>query len=131
MKYCHLEIDFNVSQGVASQIRYGHGVYSRILNLDPCVLFIKNRLISKSGIGTEEGVNASSFCFLYKVISSSDHSDDSSSDSHQETTTREKELTINKETKRNSHSREFLKDVFRFAEHQRNPKIVLGYEKKH
>ena len=45
--------------------------------------------------------------------------------SHRDITTRERELTTNKTSKRNYRGRIYLKDVFGFAVHQENARYGL------
>ena len=65
---------------------------------------------------------------MHKLLSSSRDSDDLSIGCHRSNEIFERKLTNNKTTKGNYHLRNFLQDVFGFAEHQDNCTYCLGYK---
>ena len=64
--------------------------------------------------------NAMVFCLMYKIISSGRDGDYLSIGFHRSKEARERELPNYKTTKGNYHLRNYLKDVFGFAEYQDN-----------
>ena len=97
--------------------------------MGPIALFNKYRLFSSSGKEIEEIDNAHDICLMHKLLPSSRDSDDLPIDFHQIKEAREAELTNNKTTKRN-YVTFYLKDVFRFAEHQGYCTHGLGFKLK-
>ena len=67
---------------------------------------------SSSGKEIEETENAHVICLLYKLISSSRHSDDLSIALHRSFEARERQLSITQKTKGNYHVRIFCKMFF-------------------
>ena len=65
---------------------------------------------------------------MHKVISSSRNSDDLSISYHRSNEISEKKLNNNETTKGNYHVRNYLKDIFGFAEHQDSCTYDLGYK---
>ena len=60
------------------QVRYADGDQIGIVNLGPIALYKKYRLTSSSGKAIEKIDNAHVYCLMYKLLSSSRNSDDSS-----------------------------------------------------
>ena len=123
----YLELDFNVTFRVVGRAQFADGALTRLVFLGSFVCFISYRLTSGSGKDKKEINNALKKCIMFEVSSSSKDSDDLSIGLDGNITNPEKEVTNNKATKRLYHVRTFLKDVFEFAEHQKNATYGLGF----
>ena len=65
---------------------------------------------------------------MYKLITSSKGSDDLSIGFHCDRSSRQRELTKNKNQKGTYHIRSYLKDIFAFAQHQEKATYGLGHK---
>ena len=128
MKNSYLEIDFNVNHKAGTHNRYVDTDHIRLDNLGNTALFNKYRLTSSSAKEIEEIDNAHVVCLMHKLISSSRDSDVLSIGFHRSIEARERELSNKKSTKGNYHVRNYLKDIFGFAEHEDNCTYGLGYK---
>ena len=76
----------------------------------------------------EEISHAHIVSLMYKQLSSSKDSDDLSIGFDRSRNNRKRELTINKNIRGKYHIRIYLKDTFRFVEHQEKGTYGLGYK---
>ena len=122
-----LELNFGVLHS-ATNIRYVDGIDIRLVNLGPIALFSNYRLKSSSGKHLENIDHAHIVSLMYKLLTSSKGSDDSSICFDRDRNRRQRELTKNKSQKGKYHVRIYLKDVFGFAEDQEKATYGLGYK---
>ena len=108
--------------------RYAEGDHIKLVNLGRIALFNKYRLTNSSGKEIEENDNDHVICLMHKLLSSSRDSDDLSIGFYRSNGFREREVTKIKTTKGNCHVRNYLKDVFEFAEHEDNSTYGLDYK---
>ena len=123
----YLEINFDVLHA-ANNNRYVDGNDIRLVNLGPIGLFSNYKLTTSSGKHLENIDHAKIVCLMYKLITSSKGSDDSSIGFDRDRGRRQRELTNNKTQKGKYHVRIYLKDVFGFVEYQEKATYGLGYK---
>ena len=128
MKDVYLEIDVNVTHRAGAHARYADGDHIKLVKLGPYAFFNKYRLKNSSEKERKEIDKNDVSCLIYISISSSRDSYVSSNGFHRSTEARERELTNNKTTKGNYLVRNYLREVFGFAEHQDNCTYRLGYK---
>ena len=100
----------------------------RLVNLGPIALFSNYKLTTSSGKHLENIDHALIVSLMYKLLSSSKGSDDSSIGFDRDRGRRQRALTNNKTQKGKYHVRIYLKDVFGFAEYQETGTYGLGYK---
>ena len=123
LKSC-LELNFDVLHA-ATNTRYADNKNVRLVNLGPIALFSNYKPTSSPGKHLFEFFHAHIVSLMYKILTSSRGSDDSSIGFDRDRNRRQRELTKNKNTKDKYHVRIMLKEIFGFAEHQ---KKGLGYK---
>ena len=123
----YLELNFDVLHA-ATNNRYVDGNDIRLVNLGPIALFSNYKLTTSSGKHIENIDHAHIVCLMYKLITSSKVSDDSSIGFDRDRGRRQRELTNNKTQKGKYHVRIYLKDVFGYAEYQEKGTYGLGYK---
>ena len=114
----YLELNFDVLQA-ASNNRYVDASDIRLVNLGPIALFINFKLTTPSGKHLEEISHVHIVSLMYKLLTSSKDSDDLSIGFDRNRGRRKSELSNNKSIEGKYHSRNYLKDIFGFAEHQK------------
>ena len=114
----YLELNFDVLHA-ATNNRYVDGNDIRLVNLGPISLFSNYKLTTSSEKHLENIDHAHIVCLMYKLVTSSKGSDDSSIGFDRDRGRRQRELTINKTQKGKYHIRIYLKDIFGFAEYQK------------
>ena len=124
---CYIELNFDVIKAATSN-RYADADDIRLINLGSIVLFSNYKLTTNSGKHLENIDHAHIVCFMYKLLSSSRHSDDLSIGFDRSRDRRKRELNNYKTQKGKYHLRIYLKDVFGFAEHQQVGTFGLGYK---
>ena len=100
----------------------------RLVNLGPFALFSNYKLTTSSGKHLENIDHAHIVSIMYKLLSSSKGSDDSSIGFDRNRGRRQRALTNNKTQKGKYHVRIYLKDAFGFAEYQEKATYGLGYK---
>ena len=123
----YLELNFDVLR-VDNSNRYVDANDIRLVNLGPIALFSNYKLTTSSGKHLEEISDAHIVSLMYKLLTSSKDSDDLSIGFDRNRGRRKNELTNNKTIKGKYHIRIYLKDIFRFAEHQEKGTYGLGYK---
>ena len=123
----YLELDFDVLRADNSN-RYIDNNDIRLVNLGPIALFSNYKLTTHSGRHLENIDHAHTVSLIYKLITSSRGSDDSSIGFDRDRTRRRNELTNNKNIKGKYHDRIYLKNVIGYAEHQEKTTYGLGYK---
>ena len=113
----YLDLNFEVVKR-ADNSRYANGNGKRLVNLGPIALFSNFKLTTSSGKHREDISHAHIIYLMYKLITSSKDSDDSSIGFDHSRNRRKEELTNNKNVKGKYHLKILLKDVFGFGEHQ-------------
>ena len=121
------ELNFDVLHA-ADNNRYVDANDIRLVNLGPIALFSNYKLTTASGKHLEEISHAHIVSLMYKLLTSSKDSDDSSIGFDRDRGRRKRELTNNKNIKGKYHIRIYLKDIFGFAEHQEKGTYGLGYK---
>ena len=119
----YLEINFDLIHAVTNN-RYVDGNNIRLVNLRPIALFSKYNLTTSSGKHLENIDHAHIVSLMYKLLKSSKRSDDLSIGFDRDR--RQQELINNKTQKGKYHVRNYLKDVFGFAEYQDKGTYGLG-----
>ena len=99
-----------------------------LINPAAIALFSNFKLISSSRKHLEKIDHAHIVSLMYKLLTSSRDSDDSSFCSDRNRDRRKRELTNNKNVKGKYHVRIYLREVFGFAEHQEKATYGLGYK---
>ena len=122
----YLELNFDALQA-ATNNRYVDGNDIRLVNLGSKGLFSNYKLTTSSGKHLENIDHSHIASLMYKLLTSSEGSDDLSICFDRDRNRRQRELTKNKSQKRKYHVRIYLKDVFGFAEYQDKGTYVLGY----
>ena len=123
----YLELIFDVLHAGTNN-RYADGNDIRLINLGPIGLFSNYKLTTSSGKHLENIDHAHIVSLMYKLLSSSKGSDDSSIGFDRDRGRRQRALTKNKTQKGKFHVRIYLKDVFGFAEYQEKGTYGLGYK---
>ena len=122
-----LELNFDVLQA-ATNNRYVDSNDIRLVNLGPIALFSNYKPTASSGKQLENIDHAHIVCLLYKLITSARDSDDLSIGFDRDRGRRQRELTNNKNIKGKYQVRNYLKDVFGFAQKQEKCTFGLGYK---
>ena len=112
----------------ADNSRYANGNVIGLVNLGPIALFSNFKLTTSSGKHPEDISHAHLVYLMYKLITSSNDSDDLSIGFDRSRNRKRDEFTDNKNIKGKYHLRNMLKDVFSFAEHQEKATYGLGYK---
>ena len=123
----YLVLNFDVFNA-ANNNRYVDTDDIWLKNLAAIALFSNFKLTNNSGKHLENIDRAHIVSLLYKLLTSSRDSDDSSICFDRNRNRRKRELTNNKNVKKKYHIRIFLKDEFGFAEHQEKATYGLGYK---
>ena len=123
----YLELNFDVLHATTNN-RYVDGNDIRLVNLGPIALFSNYKLTTFSGKHLENIDHAHIVSLMYKLITSSRGSDDSSIGFDRDRGKRLRKLTNNKSQKGKYHVRIYLKDVFGFAQNQEKCTYGLGYK---
>ena len=123
----YLDLNFDVVHA-ATNNRYADNNNIRIVNLGPVALFSNYKLATSSGKHLQDNSHAHFVSLMYKVITTAKGCDDLSIGFDRDRTRRRNELTNNKNIKGKYHVRNYLKDVFGFAEHQQKATYGLGYK---
>ena len=123
----YLELNFDVLHAGTNN-RYVDGIDIRLVNLGPIAFFSNYRLTTSSGKHLENIDHGLKISLMYKLLTSSRGSDDLSFGFDSDRNRRQRELTINKSQKGKYHVRNYLKDVFGFAEYQEKATYGLGYK---
>ena len=122
----YLELNFDVLQA-ASINRYVDANDIRLVNLGTTALFSDHKLTTSSGKHLDEIRHAHIVSLMYKLLTSSKDSDDSSNGFDRDRGRRKRELSNNKSIKGKYHIRIYLKDIFGFAGYQEKGIYGLGY----
>ena len=112
---------------LATSNRYVDGDDIRLVNLSPIALFSIYKLASVSGKHLEEISHAHIVSLMYMLLTWSKDSDDFSLGFDRSRDRRKRELTNSKNNKGKYHVTVYLKDFFRFAEHQEVVTYDLSY----
>ena len=123
----YLELNFDVIQA-ATNNRYTNDNEIRLVNLGPIALFSNYKLTTSSGKHLEEISHAHIVSLMYKLLTSSKDSEDSSIGFDRSRGRRKNETSNNKSIKGKFHIRIYLKYVFGFAGHQEKGTYGLGYK---
>ena len=123
----YLDLNFEVIKKTDDS-RYGNGNDIRLVNLGPIALFSNFKLTTGSGKHLEDISHAHLVSLMYKLITSSNGSDDLSIGFDRSSARRREEITKNKNVKGKFHLRIMLKDVFGFAEGQEKTICGLGFK---
>ena len=112
----------------ATSNRYTDANDIRLVNLGLIALFSNYKLTTSTGKHLEEISHAHIVSLMYKLLTSSKDSDDLSTGFDRNRDKRKRELTNNKNIKGKYHIRNYLRDIFGFAEHQERGTYGLGYK---
>ena len=123
----YLDSNFEVIKK-ADDSRYGNGNDIRLVNLGPIALFSNFKLTTSSGKHLEDISHAHLVSSMYKLITSSENSDDLSIGFDRSPNRRKDEPALNKRVKGKYHVRNMLKDIFGFAKHKEKATCGLGYK---
>ena len=123
----YLELNFDVLHA-ANNNRYVDGKDMRLINLGSIALFSIYKLTTSSGKHLENIDHAHIVSLIYKLLRSSKGSDDLSIGFDRDRNRRQRELTNIKTQKGKYHVRNYLKNVFGFAEYQEKGTYGLGYK---
>ena len=124
--HSYIEINFDILKAATSN-RYADADDIRLINLGPIALFSNYKLTTSSGKHLENIDLAHIVSLMYKLLSSSRDSDDLSIGFDCSRGKRKRELLNNKTQKGKFHLRNYLKDVFGFAEYQEVGTFGLSY----
>ena len=114
-----LDLNFDVLH-VATGNRFVNAKDNRLINLGTIALFSKYVLTSSSGKHIEVIDHAHIACLMYKLITSARGSDDLSIGFDRSRDRRKQQLTNNKNIKGKYHVIIYVRDVFGFAQRQKN-----------
>ena len=125
----YIELNFDVLEAATSN-RYTDANDIRLVNLGPIALalFSNYKVTTSSGKHLEEISHAHIVSLMYKLLTSSKDSEDSSIGFDRSRGRRKNELSNNKSSKGKFHIRIYLKDIFGFAGHQEKGTYGLGYK---
>ena len=123
----YLELNFDVIQAAINN-RYTNDNDIRLVNLGPIAFFSNYKLTTSSGKHLEEISHAHIVSLMYKLLTSSKDSEDSSIGFDRNRGRMKNELSNNKCIKSKFHIRIYLKDIFGFAGHQEKGTYGLGYK---
>ena len=121
----YLEINLDVLQA-ASNNRYVDTSDIRLVSLGPIALFSNYKLPTSSGKHLEEISHAHIVILIFKLLTSSKDSDDLSIGFDRNRGKRKSELSNNKNIKRKYHIRNYLKDIFGYAEYQEKKEHMVS-----
>ena len=122
----YIEINFDVLKAATSNTN-AKTDDMRLINLGPVALFSNYKLTTSSGKHLENIDQAHILSLMYKLLSSSRDSVDLSIGFDRSRDKRKQELLNNKTQKGKFHLRNYLKDVFGFAEYQESGTFGLSY----
>ena len=114
----YLGLNFEVIKK-ADDSRYANSNDKKLVNLGPIALFSNFKLTTSSGKHIEDISHVHLVSLMYKLITSSKNSDDLSIGFDRSPNRRKDELALNKSVNGKNHVRIMLKDVFGFAEGQK------------
>ena len=123
----YIELNFDVLRADNSY-RYVDANDIRLINLGPIAFFSNYKLTTSSSKHLEEISNAHIVSLMYKLLTSSKDSDDLSIGFDSNRGRRKNEITNNESIKGKYHIRNYLKDIFGFAEDQEKGTYGLGYK---
>ena len=123
----YFELNFDVLQAATSN-RYTDAKDIRLVNLGPIALFCNYKLKTTSGKHLEEISHAHIVSLMYKLLTSSKDSEDSSIGFDRNRGRRKNEVSNNKSIKCKYHTRIYLKDIFGYAVYQEKGTYGLGYK---
>ena len=123
----YLELNFDVIQA-ATNNKYANDNDIRLVNLGPIALFSNYKLTTSSSKHLEEISHAHFVSLMYKLLTSSKDSEDSSIGFDRSRGRRKNKLYNNKSIKGKFHIRIYLKDIFGFAGYQEKVTYGLGYK---
>ena len=123
----YLDLNFEVIKK-ADNSRYGNGNDIRLVILGPIELFSNFKLTTGSEKHLEDISHAHIVSLMYKIITSSQYSDDISIGFDRSSARQRDETTNNKNLKGKYHLRIMLKVGFGFAECHEKSTYGLGYE---
>ena len=127
LKDCYLQFEFNVTHRAAVHAQYADRIPTGLVKLGPVASLIKNRSITINGKEKTDLNDAHIKCSMYIRKTSRKGSDLLSMGFHKIITTRERETTNNKTTKRKCLLKIFDEVVFfGSGEHQENAIYGLG-----
>ena len=112
----------------ATNNRYADGNDIRVFNLGPIALLSNYKLTTSSGKHLEDTNHANITFLMYKLITSSENSDDLSIGFEKGRNRRQREVTNNKNQKGKCHIRINLRDMFGFVEHQEKAIYGSGFK---
>ena len=122
----YLELNFDVIKASTTD-RYVDADDIRLVNLGAIALFSIYKLVTHPSKHLEEVTNAHPACLIYKVITSSKDSDDLCIGFDRDRGRRKNELTNNKNIKGKTPTRNYLKNIFGYAECQEKGTYGLGF----
>ena len=123
----YLELNFDVLRAATGN-RYADVSDIRLVNIGPIALISSYKLTTSSGKHLEEISHAHIVSLMYKLITSTNGSDDLSIGFDRDRRRRKRELTNNKNIEGKNHLRIFLREILGFAEHQKKATYGLGYK---
>ena len=123
----NLDLNFDVLHA-ATIISHVDGNDIRLVNLRPIALISIYKLTTSSGKHLEDISLAHIVFLLYKPITSAKDTDDLSIGFHRDRGKRQREITKNKNIKRQNHISIYLKHIFGFGEHQEKTAYGLGHK---
>ena len=123
----YLELDFDVLRADNSNT-YVDGNDIWLINFGPIALFSNYKLTTHSAKHLENIDHAHTVSLIYKLITSSRGSDDSSIGFDRDRGRRQRELTNNKNIKGKYHDRIYFKNVIGNADYQEKATYGLGYK---
>ena len=123
----YLDLNFDVLQA-ATYNRYVDTSDIRLVNLGPIALFSNYKLTTSSGKHLEEISHGHIVSLMYKLLTSNNDTDVLSIGFDRNRGRRKNDLSNNKSNKGKYHIRNYIKDIFGFAEHQEKGTYGLGYK---
>ena len=123
----YLDLNFEVIKK-NDDSRYANRNDIRLVNLGPVALFSNFKLTTSSGKHLQDISHAHLVSLMYKLITSSEDSNDLSIGFDYSRNRRRDELARNKTIKGKYHVKIMLKDIFGYAEHQEKATYGLGYK---
>ena len=123
----YLDLNFDVLHA-ATNNRYLDADDIWLINLAAIALFSNFKLTTSSGKHLELIDHAHIVSLMYKLLTSSRGSDDLSIGFDRDRNRRKRELTNTKNITGKHHMRNYLKDIFGFAEYQDKATYGLGYK---
>ena len=123
----YLELIFDVLKAGCND-RYANTDDIRLTNLGAIALFSVYKLVTASSKHLEEITHAQFVSLIYKLVTSSKDSDDLSIGFNRNRGKRKDDLSNNKTIKGRYHTRNYLRDILGFSEHQEKATYGLGYK---